>query len=257
MLGFLNAPLGVAYHFLFLLTQLLAPLPGGLAAAAAIILFTVAVRLLLAPLSFAALRGQAGLAALQPRVAELRARYAHQPDRLERELAALYQAQGGTLLAGCLPLLLQLPFFSVMYRLFLSKTVAGKPNALLTRDLLGAPLGSHWLSSAGPLSAHGLVFLGVLALLALACFAIARIGRANSQADASRADPTRTASGIAGIAGLVTRVLPYLTVAIAAVVPLAAGLYLLTTTAWTAAERAFWRRWSRRPRQLRPTATAG
>ncbi len=257
MLGFLNAPLGVAYHFLFLLTQLLAPLPGGLAAAAAIILFTVAVRLLLAPLSFAALRGQAGLAALQPRVAELRARYAHQPDRLERELAALYQAQGGTLLAGCLPLLLQLPFFSVMYRLFLSKTVAGKPNALLTRDLLGAPLGSHWLSSAGPLSAHGLVFLGVLALLALACFAIARIGRANSQADASRADPTRTASGIAGIAGLVTRVLPYLTVAIAAVVPLAAGLYLLTTTAWTAAERAFWRRWSRRPGQLRPTATAG
>jgi len=262
MLGFLNAPLGVAYHFLFMLTQLLAPLPGGLAAAAAIILFTVAVRLLLAPLSFAALRGQAGLAALQPRVAELRARYAHQPDRLERELAALYQAQGGTLLAGCLPLLLQLPFFSVMYRLFLSKTVAGKPNTLLTRDLLGAPLGSHWLTSAGPLSAHGLVFLGVLGLLALACFAIAWIGRADSrahasQADAGRADPTRTASGTAGTAGLVTRVLPYFTVAIAAFVPLAAGLYLLTTTAWTAAERACWRRWSRRPGQLRPTATAG
>jgi hypothetical protein len=33
-------------------------------------------------------------------------------------------------------------------------------------------------------------------------------------------------------------VIPYTTVAIAAVVPLAAGLYLLTTTAWAAAERA-------------------
>ncbi|HXW88751.1 MAG TPA: membrane protein insertase YidC [Streptosporangiaceae bacterium] len=262
MLGFLNAPLGVAYHFLFMLAQLLAPLPGGLATAAAIIVFTVAVRLLLAPLSFAALRGQAGLAALQPRVAELRARYAHQPDRLERELAAFYQAQGGTLLAGCLPLLLQLPFFSVMYRLFLSRTVAGKPNALLARDLLGAPLGGRWLTGAGPLSAHGLVFLGVLALLALACFAIARIGRASSRAeasqvDASQTDPMRTASGTAGTASLLTRVLPYLTVAIAAFVPLAAGLYLLTTTAWTAAERVFWRRWSRRPGQLRPTASAG
>ena len=31
--------------------------------------------------------------------------------------------------------------------------------------------------------------------------------------------------------------LPYLTIVIAAFVPLAAGLYLLTTTAWTAAER--------------------
>jgi YidC/Oxa1 family membrane protein insertase len=32
-------------------------------------------------------------------------------------------------------------------------------------------------------------------------------------------------------------VLPYATVAVAAVLPLAAGLYLLTTTAWSAAER--------------------
>ncbi len=36
--------------------------------------------------------------------------------------------------------------------------------------------------------------------------------------------------------------LPYLTVVIAAVVPLAAGIYLLTTTAWTTAERALLRR---------------
>ena len=35
------------------------------------------------------------------------------------------------------------------------------------------------------------------------------------------------------------RVVPYFTVAVAAFVPLAAGLYLLTTTAWTLAERAF------------------
>jgi YidC/Oxa1 family membrane protein insertase len=37
--------------------------------------------------------------------------------------------------------------------------------------------------------------------------------------------------------GGLTRVLPYLTIVIAAFVPLAAGLYLLITTAWTAAER--------------------
>jgi YidC/Oxa1 family membrane protein insertase len=34
-------------------------------------------------------------------------------------------------------------------------------------------------------------------------------------------------------------------VVIAAFVPLAAGIYLLTTTAWTAAERAVLRRWTK------------
>ncbi|MGH3301779.1 MAG: YidC/Oxa1 family membrane protein insertase [Streptosporangiaceae bacterium] len=254
MLGFLNAPLGVAYHLMFTLAVILTPLPGGLAATAAIVLFTVAVRLLLSPLSFAALRGQAGLAALQPRVAELRARYARQPDRLQRELAALYQAEGGTLLAGCLPLLIQLPFFSVMYRLFLSTTVAGRANALLTRDLLGAPLGSRWLAGAGPLSVHGLVFLGLFALLALACFGVARISKA---ARLTAGQAPGVADPAAGLAGLVGRVLPYLTVIIAAFVPLAAGLYLLTTTTWTAAERACWQRRAGRPSQGAPTASAG
>jgi YidC/Oxa1 family membrane protein insertase len=242
MLGFLNAPLGAAYYLLFTLAHVLTPLAAGLATAAAIVIFTAAVRLLLSPLSFAALRGQAGLTVLQSRAAELRTRYAHQPDRLQRELAALYQAQGGTLLAGCLPLLVQLPFFSVLYRLFLSRTVAGRPNALLARNLLGAPLGSHWLAGAGLLSAHALVFLGLFALLAGACFAVARISQSTSR--------TRPAPGSAEpgtrLAGLLGRVLPYSTVIIAAFVPLAAGLYLLTTTSWTAAERAAWRRRSRR-----------
>ena len=72
--------------------------------------------------------------------------------------------------AGFAPLLVQWPVFSVLYLLFRSPTVAGGPNRLLSRDLLGVPLGSHWLSGAGILSAHGVVFLGVLAVLAAACW---------------------------------------------------------------------------------------
>jgi len=232
MLGFLNAPVGVAYHLVFALTQLLTPLTGGLAAAAAIVILTLAVRLLLSPLSFAALRGQARVAGLQPRIAALRAQYGHQPDRLQRELTALYQAEGGGLLAGCLPLVLQLPFFSVLYRLLESRLVAGQPNALLSAKLLSAPLGSHWLTGAGVASLHGLVFLGLFALLAAACFAAARAARTGAGSPATGQGPMAA----------LTKVLPYLTVVIAAFAPLAAGLYLVTSTAWTAAERALWRR---------------
>ena len=46
-------------------------------------------------------------------------------------------------------------------------------------------------------------------------------------------------STAASVSAVLARVVPYFTVAVAAFVPLAAGLYLLTTTAWTLAERAF------------------
>lgn len=234
MLGILSGPMGVAYHIVFALAQFLTPVSGALATAAAIVVFTLAVRLLLSPLSFYAYRGQASMSALQPKIADLRKRYAKQPDRLQQELTALYRAEGGGMLAGCLPLLLQLPFFSVMYRLFLSKTVAGRPNGLLTRHLLTTPLGSHWLTAPGPASVHGLVFLGLFALLAVVAYLTARSARATTQAGTG---PTQQ-----GALGVLGKIVPYTTLVIAAFVPLAAVVYLVTTTGWTTAERAILRR---------------
>ncbi|MGO9296711.1 MAG: hypothetical protein ACLP52_23020 [Streptosporangiaceae bacterium] len=55
-----------------------------------------------------------------------------------------------------------MPFFAVMYRLFRSPDVAGTRNSLLAHDLLGAPLGAHWLTAPGPLAA-GLYLLTMTA----------------------------------------------------------------------------------------------
>ena len=255
MLSFLDAPIGLAYHIVFALAQLLTPLGAGLATAAAIVVFTAAVRLLLSPLSYHAYRGQAAMTTLQPKIAEIRKRYASQPERLQHELTALYRAEGGGMLAGCLPLLLQLPFFSVMYRLFLSPTVAGRANDLLTRSLLGTQLGSHWLAGAGPISVQGLLFAGLFALIAGVAFLTVRATRQFGASPAFASAPSgNSASGRAASSGaeaasqppglgLITKLLPYSTVVIAAFVPLAAGIYLLTTTTWTAVERALLRRW--------------
>ena len=136
MLGFLSVPTGVAYLIVTALAHLLTPLGAGLATAAAIVFLTAAVRLLLFPLSYHAFRGQARLTALQPKIADLRTRWARQPDRLQAELTALYRAEGGGLLAGCLPMLVQLPFFSVLYHLVESRVIEGRPNGLLTSNLL-------------------------------------------------------------------------------------------------------------------------
>jgi YidC/Oxa1 family membrane protein insertase len=240
MFAFLDVPIDVAYHIVSALAAGLHPVAGGLATALAIVMFTAGVRLLLLPLSLYALRGQAGMAALQAQVLQLQRRYARQPDRLQRELTALYQRNGASMLGGCLPLLLQVPFFSVMYRLFRSGTVNGRPNALLAHHLLGVPLGSRWLEGPGPLSPHGLVFLGLFALLAIVGWAAPLLSRPAVPAAAGPA--AGAAASAAGTLAQVAKIMPYLTIAFAAFVPLAAGLYLLTSATWSLAERALLRR---------------
>jgi YidC/Oxa1 family membrane protein insertase len=238
MFSIFGVPVDAAYYLVSGFTSILTPVLGGLAAVAAIIAFTMATRLLLMPLSLRALRGQAVQARLAPQLQALRQRYAKQPERLQREMSALYKREGTSLFAGIAPLLLQWPFLSVLYLLFRSPLVGGKPNTLLSHDLLGVPLGTHWLSGAGPASLHGAVFLGVFALLAGLCWLSARLGRLmTAQASGAQAAPGGT-----GGSGLLVRALPYLTVVIAAFVPLAAGIYLLTSLAWSLAERMFfWR----------------
>ena len=249
-------PVDLAYHLVCWFAAILAPLFGGLAAAAAIVVFTMLIRLALMPLSYYAVRGERARGRLLPQVQELQRRHAKDPERLRRELATLQRAEGTTMYAGCLPLLLQLPFFSVMHRLFLSHSVAGAPNALLSHRLLAAPLGSWWLGGAGPVSAQGAVFAGLFVLLAVigvAALRAARRSRAQAAAAPSAA-ATQAAAGAQSAAadravGLLSKVMPFGSLLMAAIVPLAAGLYLLTTAAWTLAERAAINRWSRGARR--------
>jgi YidC/Oxa1 family membrane protein insertase len=264
MPAFLGVPVVAAYHVVSALLTVLTPLLGALAAAAAIVVFTMGVRLLLLPLSYRAMRGMDAQARVAPQVQALQKKHAGHPDRLQRELTALYQAEGTSMFAGCLPMLVQWPFLSVMYLLFRSPAVGGATNTLLGHDLFGAPLGSHWLGGAGPLSAHGAVFAGLFLLLAGIGWLSARMaprlsaprgtpavaGKAAepgrpAQAPGRAATPADQASRIS--AGL-ARFVPYATVILAVFLPLAAGLYLLTTTAWTLGERILLRRGAPPPR---------
>jgi YidC/Oxa1 family membrane protein insertase len=244
MTAVFGVPVDAAYHLVLALTNFLSPALGGLAAVAAIVVFTMAIRLLLTPLSFRALRGQAAMTRLAPRIQELRKRYGRQPERLQRELTALYAREGTSLLAGFVPLLAQWPVFSVLYLLFRSPTVAGGANSLLSRDLFGVPLGAHWLSGGGAGVAtaglHAVVFPAVLAILALICWLSVWVARQMT------AGPASAASGASGAAGLLVKVLPYITVVIAAFAPLAAAVYLVVSVSWSVGERRVFAARSRR-----------
>ena len=232
-----GVPVDAVYHIVLGLTNLLTPVLGGLAAVAGIIVITAAVRLLVSPLTFRALRGQAAQARLAPEIQRLRQRHAKQPERLQRELTALYQREGTSVFAGFAPLLVQWPVFSVLYLLFRSPSVGGTANQLLSRTLLGVPLGNHWLSGAGALSAHGAVFIGVFAVLAAACWLAAWSARRGLPQTAAATSSAGGGAPSPRALTAVTKVLPYLTVAIAAFAPLAGAIYLITSTGWSAAER--------------------
>nr|AUV64136.1 membrane protein [Streptomyces citricolor]BAV57073.1 hypothetical protein [Streptomyces citricolor] len=193
-------------------------LAGLLPTALAIVVFTVCVRLALHPLARAAARGQKAQARLAPKIAELRRKHAKHPEKLQAELAELYRAEQASPFGGCLPGLAQAPFFSVMYRLFTT------PNDLLHHTVFGVPLGLHVNAAHGP---------GQQLVFGLLYAALAGVGYLSFR-NARRAVTDPTAPGAA--------LLPYLsfgTVLFATLVPLAAGIYLLTTTTWTVAERAF------------------
>jgi YidC/Oxa1 family membrane protein insertase len=213
VLALLDPVVSVAHAALAGLSQLLPT-------AAAIVLLTIGVRLLLHPLARAAVRGEKARTRLAPQLAALQRRHRKDPAALQKATVELYRREGSSPLAGCLPLLLQLPFFSVMYRLF---TGSGD-NDLGGHSLFGVPLGEH-LGAA-----HGvqlLVFLALYALLAGLGWIAFRRARRSVAIDAA-ANPA-------------AKLAPYLsfgTVVFATLVPLAAGLYLATTTAWTLAERA-------------------
>lgn len=265
-------------HLVALLGRLLEPVLAESATAAAIVLFTVLVRLALYPLSRAGFRGATPVAAISP-------------------------------------MLLQLPVFFVMYRAFSAAEIGGSTNELLGRHLFAAPLGDRWgdaLGDGGLFGARGLVFLGLFAAIAVVAAWSAVRGRraaalaadaaevAAAEAEAGRgkagggkggggkggagkagagragggraggararaqaAGGARTGGKAAGVkpAGALSAalgaggavsaeqrevmrklggVLPLLsfgTLITAALVPLAAGLYLVTTTAWSVAER--------------------
>ncbi|MEV7324287.1 membrane protein insertase YidC [Streptomyces sp. NPDC093970] len=226
------------------LADLLQPFFHASAAAAAIVLFTALVRLLVHPLSRAAARGQRARAALQPRIAELRKKHGGNQEALQKAVLELHVEEKVSPLSGCLPGLLQLPAFFLLYHLFSNSTIGGHDNALLGHSLLGAPLGGRGVEALGDgFGSAGPVYLVLFVLVAaVATATFLRTRRAAAEAGTGAG---ATAGGGAGEQlpglGAVTRVTPYLsyfTLVTVAVVPLAAALYVVTSTTWSAVERA-------------------
>ncbi|WP_396288394.1 YidC/Oxa1 family membrane protein insertase [Curtobacterium sp. KT1] len=222
------------------LTAALSPVAGSFAAAIAVVLLTLAVRAVLVPLSVLQVRAERDRRRLAPQLAALRKRHGKNAEQLQRAVQQLYTNEKVSPLAGCLPVLAQAPVLSLVYALFTHASIGGAANALLEATLVGVPLGhSLIVTLTSPLWVHAWVVVLLLAVLAVV---VELSRRANLRWNPlPPPEPGAQVPGAAAIAAI-GRFAPFITVVFAAIAPLAAALYVVTSAAWTAGERAVLRR---------------
>jgi len=84
----------------------------------AIIILTFIVKIIMWPLTHKSYESTARMQEMNPKIQELRDKYKDNPQKMNAEMAAMYKREGVNPLGGCLPMLLQLPFFIAMFGLF-------------------------------------------------------------------------------------------------------------------------------------------
>jgi YidC/Oxa1 family membrane protein insertase len=110
--GFLG-PLETLLKWLLMLFYRIIPNYG-----VAIILLTLLVKVLMFPLTKKGSEATLRMQALSPKIKEIQDKYKDNPTKMNAEMAELYKKEGYNPVAGCLPMILQIPIFFAMYNLF-------------------------------------------------------------------------------------------------------------------------------------------
>ena len=109
----------------------------------AIVMLTIAVRTILIPLTAKQVKSQRAMQLLQPELKKLQAKYKGDRQKLNEEMMNLYKSHKANPLAGCLPLILQMPLFIVLYRLIIDLSKIPPKHIPLDSELYRALVASQ------------------------------------------------------------------------------------------------------------------
>ena len=133
----------------------------------AIICLTLIVRTLMFPIAQKQFKSMAAMRVLQPKMKALQDRHKDDKPRLQQEMLKLYQEEKVNPMAGCLPILIQIPIFYALYKvLMVSVEMRHKPFVLWIKDLSAPdPLTPVNLFGYLPFTPPSFLALGVLPIL--------------------------------------------------------------------------------------------
>ena len=105
----------------------------------AIVLLTIALRLIFFPLANFSFKSMAKMKAVQPEMMRLKELHKDDKVKLQQEMMALYRKEKINPASGCLPVLIQIPFFFAIYKmLFISLEMRHQPFFGWIKDLSAA-----------------------------------------------------------------------------------------------------------------------
>lgn len=133
----------------------------------AIICLTVIVRGVMFPIAQKQFASMAAMKAVQPKMKAIQEKWKDDKQRQQQEIMKLYKDEKVNPLAGCLPLLIQIPIFFALYKvLVLAIEMRHQPFVLWLRDL-SAPDPLHVLNLFGalPFEVPAMLAIGPLAIL--------------------------------------------------------------------------------------------
>jgi YidC/Oxa1 family membrane protein insertase len=133
----------------------------------AIMLLTLIVRGVMYPIAQRQFASMAAMRVVQPKLKALQERYKDDKPKLQQEMMALYKTEKINPMAGCLPILIQIPVFYALYKvLMVAIEMRHQPFALWIKDL-SAPDPAHVLNLFGllPFTVPAFLGIGVLAIL--------------------------------------------------------------------------------------------
>jgi len=101
----------------------------------AILALTTVIKLTLWPIQNKANRSMRQMAALSPKMQELREKYKDDPTRMNQEVMKLYKEYGINPVGGCLPMMIQIPIFFGLYKMLSQAVELRNAKFLWVKDL--------------------------------------------------------------------------------------------------------------------------
>lgn len=105
----------------------------------AIILLTVLMKIILYPLTIKQLESMKAMQQIQPKMKRLQEKYKDNPQLMQQKLLKLYQDAGVNPMAGCLPMLAQMPILMAMYYTLFNYDFGGVTPSFLWLPNLSQP----------------------------------------------------------------------------------------------------------------------
>lgn len=133
----------------------------------AILLITVIVKAVFYPLANKSYKSMAQMKKLQPEMAKLKERFGDDRAEMQKKTMELYKKEKVSPMAGCLPMLLQIPVFFSLYKvLFVTIEMRHAPFILWIKDLSAPdPTSIFNLFGLLPISLPAFLMIGVLPLI--------------------------------------------------------------------------------------------